>query len=176
MIIFASIFGVGFGVLVLSLIFGSDADIDVDADIDLDLDHGGPSIFGAKMIALLMVGFGAAGFGMRATTDVSMSTASLTGVGGALLMGVIGYVILRAFYASQASSTITNQDILGQTGNLLDGINGDRYGQVACVIGGREILFLARSEDAASIERGTPVRITAKAGNVVTVQKIENKN
>jgi len=170
-IIFASIFGVGFGMLILSLVFGADGDFDFDADID----HG-PSIFGAKMIALLMVGFGAAGFGMRATTEVSMSTASLVGAGGALVMGIIGYVILRMFYSSQASSTITDQDILGSTGNLVDGIEDDQYGQVALIVGGREILFLARSEDSSSIDRGAPVRILSKAGNVVTVKQLESNS
>jgi hypothetical protein len=169
MMIFVSIFGVGFVILLLSMIFDHDGDVDVDAD---GLDQG-PSIFSVKMIALIMVGFGAAGFGLRATTDASMLAASLTGTGGALVVGLVGYLILRAFYRSQASSTIVDQDIVGSTGNLLDAIVDDGRGQVAVVLRGREITFLARSKDGQSIKRGTPVAIVAKTANIVTVDPIE---
>lgn len=169
MMIFISIFGVGFAILLLSMIFGHDGDVDVDAD---GLDQG-PSIFSVKMIALIMVGFGAGGFGLRATTDAGMFASSMTGVGGSVVMGLIGYFILRAFYQNQASSTIVNQDIVGSSGNLLDAITEDGRGQVSCVLRGRAITFLARSKDGQSIKRGTPVRIVAKISNTVTVEPIE---
>ena len=169
MLVFVSIFAVGFAILFLSMIFGNDGDVDVDAD---GLDHG-PSIFSVKLIALIMVGFGAGGFGLRATTDAGMFAASMTGVGGSVVVGLVGYLILRAFYRNQASSTIVDRDIVGSIGNLLDGIDGDGRGQVACVLRGREITFLARSKDGQSIKRGTPVTIISKAANLVTVEPIE---
>ena len=174
MLIFASIFGVGFLILIISLIFGHDTDVDAGIDMDHDVggDAHGPSIFSIKMVSLLMVGFGAVGFGMRATTDLTMFQSSLAGVGGAIAVGAIGYFILRMFYASQASSTISDQDILGVDGNLIDGINHDQNGQVACVVRGREMTFLARSHDSQSIRRGTPVRIVGKSGSIVTVKEI----
>ena len=171
MMIFISIFAVGFVILLISMIFGHDGDFDADADTD-SFDHG-PSIFSVKLIALIMVGFGAGGFGLRATTDAGMFAASMTGVAGSLIVGLFGYLILRAFYRSQASSTIEDGDIVGSSGNLLDGIVGDGRGQVACVLRGREITFLARSKDGGSIKRGTPVRIVSKTAGVVTVEPIE---
>lgn len=169
--IFATIFGVGFVVLILSLIFGSDAEVEADADAD----HGGhgPSVFSVKMIALLMVGFGAVSFGVRASTDATMFMSSMAGVGGAIVVGAIGYVIIRAFYASQESSTVTDADIIGCNANLIDAIVEAGTGQVACVIRGREITYLARSKDGASINRGVPVRVLSKTGNVVTVEPAE---
>jgi hypothetical protein len=169
MMIFISIFAAGFVILLISMIFGHDGDVDADTD---SLDHG-PSIFSVKLIALIMVGFGAGGFGLRATTDAGMFAASMTGVAGSLVVGLFGYLILRAFYRSQASSTIEDGDIVGSSGNLLDGIVGDGRGQVACVLRGREITFLARSKDGGSIKRGTPVRIVSKTAGVVTVEPIE---
>ncbi|MFH2034956.1 MAG: NfeD family protein [Candidatus Zixiibacteriota bacterium] len=172
MIIFASIFGFGFLILLISLIFGGDADIDADVDIDSDIGHG-PSIFSIKMIAMLMVGFGATGFGMRATTDWTMFQSSMAGMVGAVVLGSIGYLILRMFYASQASSTIDDSDIIGQQANLIDMIDNTRNGQISCIIRGREFTFLARSSDGQTINKGAIVKITGKTGNIVTVEKVQ---
>jgi membrane protein implicated in regulation of membrane protease activity len=168
--IFATLFGVGFVVLIISLIFGSDAEVEADADVD----HGGhgPSIFSVKMIALLMVGFGAVSFGVRASTDSTMFVSSMAGVGGAIVVGALGYIIIRAFYASQESSTITDNDIVGCTANLIDAIGEGGNGQIACVIRGREITYLARSADGRAIARGVPVKVVSKTGNVVTVEPV----
>ncbi len=170
MIIFATIFGIGFLILVISLFFGGDSDFDVDADADAGHGHG---VFSIKLVALLLVGFGATGFGARSTTEWSMFQCSMAGVGGAAIVGLVGWVILRAFYASQESSTVNDEDIIGQTANLIDAIGENRNGQVACIIRGRELTFLARSADGKAIKRGTPVKIIAKTASVVTVQPIE---
>ncbi len=169
MLIFISIFAVGFGILLLSMIFGHDTDVDADVDTP---DHG-PSIFSVKMIALILVGFGGGGFGLRATTDFEMFACSMGGAGGALVVGFIGWLILRGFYRSQASSTIVDSDIVDSEGTLLDAIVEDGRGQVSCILRGREITFMARSKDGRTIKRGTPVRIIGKTAAVVTVEPIE---
>lgn len=172
MIIFASIFGVGFLTLILSLIFGTDHDIDVHDDIGGGGDHG-PSVFSAKMVALAMVGFGAVGFGFRATYEWSMFRSSMAGIGGAIAIGIIGYFILRAFYASQASSTINDSDIVGVSGNVIDAIGKTDYGQITCVVRGREMTFMARTTDSEPIQRNSPVKVVSKSGPVVTVSRID---
>ena len=177
MLIFASIFGVGFLSLILGLIFGGDGDVDDDTDLGGDAHDGsdGPSIFSIRMVSLLMVGFGSVGFGARATTDWTMFQSSMAGVGGAIVIGIAGFLVIRAFYASQASSTIADHDIVGVTANLIDAIDGAGNGQVACVVRGREITFLARSVDGQSIPRGVPVRIVGKSGSRVTVERTDNQ-
>lgn len=174
MLVFLSIFIVGFALLLLSMIFGHDTGDGIDHDFSADADHGasGPSIFSVRMISLLLVGFGGAGFGVRATSEASMLLASLAGLGGAVVVGVIGYLIIRLFYASQVSSTITDRDLIGCTGNLIDGISGTGNGQISCVLRGREMTYLARSRDGSSIPRGTPVRVIGKSGNIVTVESV----
>lgn len=172
MIIFATIFGAGFVVLLLSLIFGHDVDADVDVSTDVDGGSHGPSVFSIKMLALLAVGFGAVGYGFRTTTDWTMFQSSMAGVGGAAVVGLLGWLMLRLFYSSQASSTITDRDLLGSTGNTIDAIVENGYGQILCVVMGREITFMARSEDGGTIERRTPVKIVGKAGNIVTVRSL----
>ena len=176
MLIFVTIFGVGFLILLISFLFGADHDVDMHVDGDvagtIESDVHGPSIFSVKMISLLMVGFGGVGFAVRSTTSAEMWVASLAGVGGAAVIGAIGYAIIRAFYANQASSTVTDQDVVGQRATLLDAITEGSNGQVVCIIRGREMTYLARSADGQSIERGTPVRITDKTGSRVTVERI----
>jgi len=169
MVIFATIFGIGFVILIFSLIFGHD----VDTDTHIDHDGGGPSIFSVKMISLLMVGFGALSFGVRATTEASMFASSMAGVGGALVVGAMGYFIIKAFYASQSTSTITDSDIIGSRATLIDAIPDNGSGQASCIIRGREITFLARSKDGRAVNRGSSVRIVSKAGNVVTIEREE---
>jgi hypothetical protein len=175
-IIFATIFGVGFFLLISSLFFGHEGEYDVSGGTDLDA-HGdvghGPSIFSMRMVALLMVGFGSLSFGVRATTDASMFVSSMAGVGGGLIVSAVGYFIIRLFYASQASSTITDDDIIGSAANVIDAISEGGQGQVACVVRGREITYLARSKDGKPIDRGAPVKIVVKSGGIVTVEPLE---
>lgn len=171
MIIFATIFGIGFTILIFSLLFGQDTDADADIDGDIDGGHG-PNIFSVKMLALLMVGFGALSFGVRATSDASMFVSSMAGVGGAAVVGAIGYIIIRAFYASQTSSTITDDEIIGAVATLIDAIPENGNGQISCVIRGREITFLARSRDGERIKRGAPVKVISKTASMVVVEKI----
>ena len=123
------------------------------------------------MIALLMVGFGAAGFGIRATTEYSMFYSSMGGVCGAGIMGIIGYLIIRAFYTSQESSTINDADVIGHNANVIDTIGEGTNGQIVSIIRGREITFLAKAEDGLMISKGSQVTIVSKIGNVVIVKK-----
>jgi len=164
-IIFATIFGIGFFILIISLIFGGDSEIEVNADAG-----GGPSIFSFRVVSLLLVGFGAVGFGVRASTDWTMFQSSMAGVAGAIVVGALGWIILRAFYRSQESSTILDSDVIGQSANLIDSISEGQNGQISCIIRGREITYLARSFDGKAISRGTPVKIVAKTGGIVTVK------
>jgi len=170
--IFASIFGVGFLILLFNLIFGGDGDADVDAADDIG-GSSGPSIFSLKMVSMLAVGFGSVGFGMRATTDASMLQSSLAGIGGALVVGVVGYLILKMFYASQYSSTITDEDIISATANLIDAIPENGLGQVACILRGREVTYRARTADGQPVSRDIPVRILRKTGDTVTVEPVD---
>jgi hypothetical protein len=175
-IVFATIFGVGFLILILSMIFGADADGDFDTGADFSDGGHGPGILSIKMLALLMVGFGAVGFGVRTTTEWTMFQASAAGLGGAVAVGIAGYLILRMFYASQASSTITDSDLLGLTAHTSDAISEGGYGEISCSVRGRAITFLARSADGKAIPRLTPVRIVSKSSGIVTVTPLNVKN
>jgi membrane protein implicated in regulation of membrane protease activity len=97
----------------------------------------------------------------------------MAGIAGAIVIGGVGYFIIRAFYASQASSIITDSDLVGCTATLLDAIPRNGSGQIACVLRGREITFLAHSKDGRPMAKGARVRVVEKSGNVVIVETLE---
>ena len=171
MLIFVSIFGMGAIVLIFNLVFGHDTDSDLSGGGDID-GADGPSVFSARMISLLLIGFGAVGFGMRTTTDASMAISSLAGLAGAIVMGGIGFVILRAFYSTQASSTVTDRDVVGSTGHLTDAIPEGKLGQMSCEVRGQSVTFIARSDGNRAISRGAQVQIIGKSGGTVTVKEL----
>ncbi|MGB5106825.1 MAG: hypothetical protein WBP29_00245 [Candidatus Zixiibacteriota bacterium] len=173
MLLFASIGILGFAILLVSLIFGHDSDHDF-ADTDhggLSDGDGGPSIFSVKMFAIEMVGFGVTGFGVLAGTDFSMLAASLLGLGGALVMGLIGFTIIKSVWKQQASSTIMRSDIIGAVGHLIDAVQQNGVGQVACSVRGREDTYIARTKDGHAIPLGTTVKIVDKIGQHVIVEE-----
>ncbi len=173
MLLFASIGLLGFAILLISLMFGTDHDHDFsghDHDTVSDGD-GGPSVFSVKMFAIEMVGFGVTGFGVLAGTDLSMLVASLFGLGGAVVMGLLGFMIIKSIWKQQASSTITRTDIIGAIGHLIDAVPANGVGQVACSVRGREDTYIARTKDGHAIPLGTTVKIIDKVGQHVIVEE-----
>lgn len=173
MLLFATIGILGFTLLLISLIFSHDHDHDF-ADHDhpgISDGEGGPSVFSVKMFAVEMVGFGVTGFGVKAGTDWSTLVASLCGIGGALVMGAVGFVIIKSVWRQQASSTITRADIIGSTGRLIDAVPADGVGQVACSVRGREDTYLARTKDGHAIALGRTVKVIDKVGQHVIVEE-----
>ncbi len=173
MLLFATIGILGFAILLVSLLFGHDQDHDfsgTDHDALSDGD-GGPSIFSMKMLAIAMVGFGVTGFGVIAGTDWTMLVASLFGMGGAAVMGLIGFTIIKSVWRQQASSTITRADIIGAMGRLIDAIPAGGVGQIACSVRGREDTYMARTKDGHTIPLGSTVRIVDKVGQHVIVEE-----
>ncbi len=174
MVVFATIGILGFAILLLSLLFGHDHDHDFSGhDHDGSDSNEGPSIFSVKMFAVEMVGFGVTGFGVRAGTDLSSVWASVAGLGGAAVMGIIGYTIIKSVWSQQATSTITKADIIGASGRLIDAIPRDGVGQIACSVRGREDTYLARTQDGHAIPHGRTVKIVDKVGQhaIVTEQE-----
>lgn len=173
MLLFATIGILGFAILLISLLFGHDQDHDfADQDHSGSADSdSGPSIFSVKMFAIEMVGFGVTGFGIMAGTDWSMLVASVFGLGGAAIMGLLGYAVISSIWKQQASSTITRSDIIGAVGRLIDAVPQDGVGQVACSVRGREDTYMARTKDGHSIPLGRTVKIVDKIGQHVIVEE-----
>src|SRR6266576_1290218 len=120
MMIFISIAIAAFIIAVGSFLFGHDHDFDHDHDHDAGHgDHGGVSgeatisIFSTKVIATLLMGFGAAG-AIAVHYGASTLVASLVGLGCGVALGGVMYFILELIYRQQCDSLVPTSAAVGR--------------------------------------------------------------
>lgn len=183
---------VGGGLLVFSLIAGSDGGHDVEVEAPTDVDtasdfesvSGGESLlsgddwmllqgfFSIRTILYLLAGFGATGALIDLLTGapplVSFSWALATGLVAALSAAVI-YGWLR-----QSGSGEVPQDaeyLVGATARVLLPVEAGRHGKIIAVHEGREVELLARlyGADDADCPRGSEVVIVEVVGETALV-------
>ncbi len=185
MLAFLAIALLGVVILLTSAVFGGDHDIgdhevsfehgwDHEADHDTDHDTaGGPSPYSLRVIAMFLTATGAVGALCR-YYELSYALSALLGVVGGLIFGGLGWQMLRLFYRQQASSTVTNEDLLrSTTGEVKTAIPSSGMGQISVVVKGQRRYFSARTQDGSTIEEGASVKIVAcPGGDAVIVQKI----
>ncbi len=138
-----------------------------DVSHDNDTGHDTISIFSPKIIAIFMVGFGAAG--VLATyygTDVIVAT--LWGVFGGGGLGGLALVGLRLLYSQQASSEILISDALNLSGLVTVEIPTVGAGEVAVTVKGQYLTYGATSRGV-SIPRNSRVKVVAIEGNSLIV-------
>jgi membrane protein implicated in regulation of membrane protease activity len=171
-IVFLSVFGVGTVYTLASILLGGDHeghDVDAHADVHADAHIEGPSFFGLRGIMLFCVGFGAAGYITFLYTEKLLVSAVAGLVGGASLM-VPGVMIIRFFFRSQFSATLTEQDFAGAQGNVVTSIPSGGLGEVTVQVKDRALTRPARTEDSAPLRTGASVVVVNNRGNVLTVR------
>ena len=167
----------------LSMFFGHDTDGGGDVghgDIghgDMHGDHGGdhneaPSKFSLRTILFFITGFGAIGFMVQLKTKDAFIS-SMAGVIGGISMAMIGYYIVTLFYKQQATSIMTNDDLIGSNGEVITTIHKDSIGEVLITSGmGRLINKSAVSDDGSEIKSGTSVKVLKVSGSHVIVKRV----
>lgn len=165
----------------LQMIFGHDTD-GGDADhgdvghSDMHGEHGGdhedaPSKFSLRTILFFITGFGAIGFIVQLQTKNAFIS-SLAGVLGGMVMAMIGYYIVTLFYKQQATSIMTNGDLIGSNGEVITTIHKDSVGEVSITSGmGRLISKPAMSDDNSEIKSGTSIKVVKVSGSHVIVKR-----
>ena len=201
MTVFLVIGCIGFFLLVFSAIFGGETDGDADhieihCDVDHDIGHDishefhaesdhdhsdaghdsdghNPSIFNMKVISIFMTSFGMTGVVCQ-RMGYSTLTSTLAGLMVGVILGAIGWWIVRIFFISHASSTISDQDLVGCHGKISIDIPNEAFGEVEVMTKSQRLFLLARSADGSSIPKGVPVQIVRSADGflVVVVDKI----
>ncbi len=174
MMIFTSIAVAAFIIVCGSFIFGHDHDVDHDAgDVGHDVDAGDNeptvSIFSTKVIATLLMGFGAAG-AIATYYGASHVTASLIGLGCGVLLGGVTYFILELFYKQQASSLVQTSDAVGCSGRVTVSIPESGQGEVSLQVDGLYCSYSASSTGGA-IPKGEMVRVIRTLGSQLVVEK-----
>ena len=166
--IFLIIGGIGFAFLLVSLVvgdifemFGGSPDIGVDSNVDF-------GFLDSRVLAVLITafgGFGAIGVQMGFGPVIS----SLIGIlGGVVFAGVVS-LFGRFLVGQQASSTVTDDSLLGRSAQVTVAIKPGEIGQIACRVGDERVERIARSKDGTEIAAGALVRVDSIVGDSVIV-------
>jgi membrane protein implicated in regulation of membrane protease activity len=169
MLVFAVIGLVGFFFLIVSALFGGDAGHDMDHGVDHD--HGGaPSWFSTRVIAMFLTGFGATGAIAR-SYELSYPLSAALGLVTGLVVGAAGFQLIHFFMRQQASSTVQEDDMVGQLGSVTVAIPPNGIGQVVLEVKGRRVFPSARATTAAAIDEGVQVKVVRSSGSQVVVER-----
>jgi membrane protein implicated in regulation of membrane protease activity len=175
MLIFVSIAIAAFIIMAGSFIFGHD--MDHDASHDMGHDAGGEgtiSIFSTKVIATMLMGFGAAGAIAR-YYGCGYPASSIIGVVFGLILAGAMFALLELIAKQQSSSVSRSEDVVGSTGIVTVSIGADDPGEVGVTCGGRYMNYSARSAARKAIGKGRQVKIVAAQGGSVSVEEIGNQ-
>ena len=170
--IFAIIGGVGFIFLLVSLVlgdifemFGGDADLGGADGTDFGL-------FDSRVIAVFITAFG--GFGLIAAwAGFGTVPSSLSGLLGGVIFGGIVSAFGHFLISQQASSSVTDDDLIGRTAQVTVSIKPGTLGQITTRIGDERVEKLARTSSGDEIKPGAIVKIAAIAGDSVIVEAAE---
>lgn len=169
LVIFAVIGGLGFIFLLASLVlgdlfemFGSHADIVADSGLDF-------GFLDSRVLAVFITAFG--GFGaIGAQMGYGAVVCSLIGLLGGVVFGGVVSLFGRFLIGQQASSSVTDNDLVGKTAQVTVAIKSGEVGQISARIGDERIDRIARSRDGEEIKAGTMVTVAAIAGDSVIVE------
>lgn len=166
--LFVVIGGIGFVFLLISLVVG-----DIFEAVGFDLNAGDSGLdFGfldSRVIAVFITAFG--GFGaIGAQMGYGAVVSSLIGLLGGVIFGGVVSLFGRFLIGQQASSSVTDSDLVGRTAQVTVAIKSGEIGQITARIGDERIDRIARSADGEEIKVGTMVTVAAIAGDSVIVE------
>ncbi|MEP7149786.1 MAG: NfeD family protein, partial [Acidobacteriota bacterium] len=166
--VFLVIGGIGFAFLLVSLVvgdifemFGGTPDIGADAGVDF-------GFLDSRVLAVLITAFG--GFGaIAAQMDFGAAVSSFVGLlGGVFFAGMVS-VFGRFLISQQASSSVSDHDLIGRTAQVTVTIKPGQIGQITAKIGDERVEKIARAKSGAEITTGSIVTIDSIAGDSVIV-------
>lgn len=168
LVVFLVIGGIGFLFLLASLVLGDIFDT-FGADTgpaSADVDFG---FLDSRVIAVFITAFG--GFG---AIGVQMGFGAVASSGFGLFGGVVFAAVVSLFgkflVGQQASSSVTDDDLIGRSAQVAVAIKPGEVGQVSIRVGDERVEKLARSARDEEIKAGKLVKITAIAGDSVMVE------
>jgi len=178
MLIFIAIALASFLVLAGSFFFGHDHDTDHHvelghADGGHDLTHDAEptiSVFSAKVIATMTMGFGAAGTIAR-QYGADYLVSSLWGLGTGLSLAGLMYLMLNVIYRQQSSSLVQTASTIGAIAMVTVSIDPDAPGQVSLELGGQYLTFIATSAFHKAIPKGRRVKVVNVVGSELVVEE-----
>lgn len=178
MSIFLTMLFIGFALMISSLFVDHDHDFD-HGDVDVTSAHevsDGPSWLNLKIISVFLAAFGAMGSITR-YYHYSMMRSSLVALAGGFTLALCTYEILKAFYAQQASSHVSEAEVIGKTALVTVAISDFSVGEVTLIVKGSQLSYVARSAvfTGEPIREGSLVCINGLGGGVAIVSPLISK-
>ena len=168
LMLFAVIGGIGFVFLLISLVVGDLFEmvgVDLGGGIDNGMDFG---LLDSRVIAVFITAFG--GFGVIGTQlGLGAVGSSMIGLLGGVIFGAGVSVFGRFLVGQQASSTVTDKDLVGRTAQVSVAIKPGTIGQITAIVGDERVERIARAKDGMEISAGSLVKVESIVGDSVIV-------
>ena len=168
LLLFAIIGGAGFVFLLISLVVGDVFEmvgVDLSGGVDAGMDFG---LLDSRVIAVFITAFG--GFGVVGTQmGFGAVGSSMIGLLGGVVFAVVVSLFGRFLVAQQASSTVTDNDLVGRTAQVTVAIKPGTVGQITAKIGDERVERVARAKDGTEISAGSIVKVESIIGDSVIV-------
>jgi hypothetical protein len=168
LMLFAIIGGIGFLFLLISLVVGDLFEmvgVDLGGGVDAGMDFG---LLDSRVIAVFITAFG--GFGVIGTQmGFGAVGSSMTGLLGGVVFAVVVSLFGRFLVAQQASSTVTDSDLVGRTAQVTVAIKPGTVGQITAKVGDERVERVARAKDGTEIAVGSIVKVESIIGDSVIV-------
>ncbi|MDM7920819.1 MAG: hypothetical protein QUS14_00850 [Pyrinomonadaceae bacterium] len=167
LVLFAIIGAVGFLLLLATLVNG-----DLLEAVGFDHDGGNTGtdfgLLDSRVISVFITAFG--GFGVIGVQlGYGAFVSSMIGLlGGVIFAGVVS-AFGRFLIGQQASSSVTDNDLIAKTAQVTVSIKPGEVGQITARIGDERVERIARSANGEEIKPGTIVKISSIAGDSVIV-------
>ena len=170
--IFMVIGGIGFVFLLVSLAVG-----DIFEMFGGSADLGDPGVdFGfldSRVLAVFITAFG--GFGaIAAQMGFGALVSSFCGLFGGVFFAAVVSVFGRFLIGQQASSSVSDNDLIGRSVQVTVAIKPGELGQITARIGDERVEKIARAKSDIEIKTGTIVTIESIAGDSVIVTTAES--
>lgn len=159
---------------VVSFLLGQLFDFaDLDGEFDLDGDLPGLTVSPLKPIVIVtfVTVFGGAGLMATQAGLVAAAAGATALAAAALVAGCIYRCVVVPLYRAQNTSSVSQQDLLGQTALISLPIRAGRFGKISYVVNGNSYTAPAKSADGNDLERGEEVVIVRLDRNVYYVKR-----
>ena len=165
--LFVVIGGIGFVFLLVSLVIG-----DIFEAVGFDFDFGGAGvdfdILDSRVVSVFITAFGGFGaIGVQMGFGALMS--SLIGLLGGVVFGGVVSLFGRFLNSQQATSSVSDDSLIGRTAQVTVGIKPGQIGQITARIGDERVEKIARSKNGEEIKAGSIVTVESIAGDSVIV-------
>jgi membrane protein implicated in regulation of membrane protease activity len=156
------------GLLLLAVSVFTGHDLDVDADVHA----GAPGFLSLRTLGVFLTGFGSVGAVAGLYGGARPLWASTLGASSGVVLSAVYLLAMRLIQSQEASSLVTDKDLVGVEGRVSVPIPADGVGEVTCAVGGQMTRRTARAHGRQPVPEGSRVKIMDVYGATVVVEEI----